>query len=101
MEVRENSIQQDYKATGFTYAGGDNWVIGRSGGATGFFNGDIYSIALFNRVLSDKELRSVEEYFAWRYDGVYDPDRIQTLQLEDFASIELEDSVGGNNPLEA
>ena len=101
LEVRENSIRQDYKATGFTYAGGDNWAIGRSGGATGFFNGDIYSIALFNRVLSDKEVRSVEEYFAWRYDGVYDPDRIQTLQLEDFASIELEDSVGGNNPLEA
>ena len=101
LEVRENSIQQDYKATGFTYAGGDNWAIGRSGGATGFFNGDIHSIALFNRVLSDKELRSVEEYFAWRYDGVYDPDRVQTLQLEDFASIELEDSVGGNNPLEA
>ena len=101
LEVRENSIRQDYKATGFTYAGGDNWAIGRSGGATGFFNGDIYSIALFNRVLSDKEVRTVEEYFAWRYDGVYDPERIQVLQLEDFASIELEDSVGGNNPLEA
>ena len=101
LEVRENGIRQDYKATGFTYAGGDNWDLGRSGGATGFFNGDIYSIALFNRILSDKELRTVEEYFAWRYDGVYDPDRIQVLQLEDFNSIELEDSVGGNNPLEA
>ena len=75
LEVRKNGIRQDYKATGFTYAGGDNWAIGRSGG--------------------------VEEYFAWRYDGVYDPERIQVLQLEDFASIELEDSVGGNNPLEA
>jgi hypothetical protein len=32
----------------------------------------------------------VEEYFAWRYDGVYDPDRTQFLQLEDFATIDLE-----------
>lgn len=91
LEVRKNGIQQDYKATGFTYAGGDNWAIGRSGGATGFFNGDIHAIALFNRILSDKELRTVEEYFAWRYDGVYDPDRAQKLQLEDFATIDLED----------
>jgi hypothetical protein len=54
-------------------------------------NGDIYSLALFNRVLTDKELRTVEEYFAWRYDGVYDPDGNQKLQLEDFATIDLED----------
>lgn len=91
LEVRKNGIRQDYKATGFTYAGGGNWTIGRSGGATGFLNGDIHSIALFNRVLSDKELRTVEEYFAWRYDGVYDPDREQKLRLEDFATIDLED----------
>lgn len=91
LEVRENGVQQDYKATGFTYTGGDTWALGRSGGATGFFNGDIHSIALFNRILSDKELRTVEEYFAWRYDGVYDPDRQQKLQLEDFATIDLED----------
>ena len=101
LEVRENGVQQDYKATGFTYAGGDSWFLGKSGGATGFFNGDIHSIALFNRILSDKELRTVEEYFAWRYDGVYDPDRIQVLQLEDFNFIELEDSVSNSNPLEA
>jgi len=91
LEVRKNGVRQDYKATGFTYAGGDNWVIGRSGGATGFFNGDIHAIALFNRILSDKELRTVEEYFAWRYDGIYDPDRAQKLQLENFATIDLED----------
>ena len=101
LEVRENGIRQDYKAAGFTYTGGDTWVIGRSGGASGFFNGDIHSIALFNRILSDKELQTVEEYFAWRYDGVYDPDRVQLLQLENFASIELEDSVSDSNPLEA
>ena len=101
LEVRKNGVQQDYKATGFTYTGGDSWFLGKSGGATGFFNGDIHSIALFNRILSDKELRTVEEYFAWRYDGVYDPDRIQVLQLEDFNFIELEDSVSNSNPLEA
>jgi hypothetical protein len=90
LEVRKNSVRQDYKATGFTYAGGDTWIIGRSAGTSGFLNGDIHSIALFNRILSDKEVRTVEEYFAWRYDGVYDPDRTQELQLEDFATIDLE-----------
>jgi hypothetical protein len=64
-------------------------------------NGDFHSFAFFNRVLNDKELRTVEEYFAWRYDGVYDPDRVQALQLENFNPIELEDSVGNNNVLEA
>jgi hypothetical protein len=93
LEVRENSVRQDYKATGFTYTGGDAWFLGKSGGATGFFNGDIYSMAIFNRVLSDKEVRTVEEYFAWRYDGVYDPDRTQALQLEDFSPIETEGGV--------
>jgi hypothetical protein len=93
LEVRENSVRVDYKATGFTYTGGDSWFLGKSGGASGFLNGDIHSIALFNRVLSDKEVRTVEEYFAWRYDGVYDPDRTQALQLEDFSPIETEGGV--------
>lgn len=93
LEVRENSVRVDYKATGFTYTGGDSWFLGKSGGASGFLNGDIYSIALFNRVLSDKEVRTIEEYFAWRYDGVYDPDRTQALQLEDFSPIETEGGV--------
>ena len=101
LEIRENSVRLDYKNTGFTYTGGDTYILGGAPGGSGAMSGDIYSFAFFNRVLSDKELRTVEEYFAWRYDGVYDPDRIQTLQLEDFDSIELEDSVGGNNPLEA
>lgn len=90
LEVRKNSVRQDYKNSGFTYAGGDSYILGKSGGSTGFFQGDIYSIALFNRILSDKEARTIEEYFAWRYDGVYDPDRLQQLQLEDFATIDLE-----------
>lgn len=90
LEVRKNGIRQDYKATGFTYTGGDTFFLGKSGGGSGYLNGDIHSMAFFNRVLSDKEVRTVEEYFAWRYDGVYDPDRAQVLQLEDFATIELE-----------
>jgi hypothetical protein len=101
LEVRLNGVRIDYKATGFTYAGGDTFLIGAAPGSQGFLNGDIHSLALYNRVLTDRELRTIEECFAWRYDGVYNPDRIQVLQLEDFTPIELEDSVGGNNPLEA
>jgi hypothetical protein len=91
LEFRTNGSRTDYKATGFTYTGGDTWIIGRSAAATGRLTGDIYSFAVFNRVLSDKEIRTTEEYLAWRYDAVYDPDRTQPLQLEDFATIDLED----------
>jgi hypothetical protein len=101
LEVRLNGVRQSYKSTGFTYTSGDTFLIGAAPGATSFLNGDIHSFALYNRVLTDRELRTIEECFAWRYDGVYDPDRIQVLQLEDFASIELEDSVSNNNPVEA
>ena len=90
LEIRQNSVRLDYKSTGFTYTGGDTYILGTAPGGTGAMNGDIHSFAFFNRVLSDKELRTVEEYFAWRYDGVYDPDRLQELQLEDFATIDLE-----------
>ncbi len=90
LEIRQNSVRLDYKSTGFTYTGGDTYILGTAPGGTGAMNGDIHSFAFFNRVLSDKELRTVEEYFAWRYDGVYDPDRTQELQLEDFATIDLE-----------
>jgi hypothetical protein len=90
LEIRQNSVRLDYKSTGFTYTGGDTYILGTAPGGSGAMNGDIHSFAFFNRVLSDKELRTVEEYFAWRYDGVYDPDRLQELQLEDFATIDLE-----------
>jgi hypothetical protein len=90
LEIRQNSVRLDYKSTGFTYTGGDTYILGSAPGGSGAMNGDIHSFAFFNRVLSDKELRTVEEYFAWRYDGVYDPDRLQELQLEDFATIDLE-----------
>ena len=91
LEFRTNGSRTDYQATGFTYTGGDTWNLGRSGGSPGHFRGDIHSFAVFNRVLSDKEIRTVEEYLAWRYDAIYDPDRTQPLQLEDFATIDLED----------
>jgi hypothetical protein len=91
LEIRQNSVRLDYRSAGFTYTGGDTYNLGIAPGGGGAMNGDIHSFAFFNRVLSDKELRTVEEYFAWRYDGVYDPDRTQFLQLEDFATIDLED----------
>lgn len=91
LEMRENGRRIGYKATGFTYAGGDTYILGTAPGGGGAWAGDLHSFALFNRVLSDKELRTIEEYFAWRYDGVYDPDRTQLLQLENFEPIELED----------
>lgn len=91
LEMRENSVRIGYKASGFTYTGGDTYIIGTAPGGAGAWNGDLHSFALFNRVLTDKEVRTVEEYFAWRYDGVYDPERTQFLQLEDFATIDLED----------
>lgn len=92
LEVRLNGAHQEYSASGGGFASGDTFLIGASPGGTSYLNGDIYSIALYNRVLSDKELRTIEECFAWRYDGIYDPDRTaQVLQLEDFATIELED----------
>jgi len=91
LEIRENGAALDYKSTGFTYTGGDTYILGSAPGGGGAMNGDIHSFAFFNRALSDKELRTVEEYFAWRYDAVYDPDREQKLQLEDFAIIDLED----------
>jgi hypothetical protein len=93
LEIRKNSVRLDYKSTGFTYTGGDTYILGSAPGGSGAMNGDIHSFAFFDRVLSDKELRTVEEYFAWRYDGVYDPDRTQALQLEDFAPIETESGV--------
>ena len=91
LEFRTNGSRTDYKATGFTYTGGDTWIIGQSAASTGRLTGDIHSFAVFNRVLSDKEIRTTEEYLAWRYDAVYDPDRTQPLQLENFATIDLED----------
>ena len=70
LEVRRGGVRQDYKATGFTYTGGDTWVLGNSANSSDqgkFFNGDVFAMAVFNRVLSDKEVRTIEEYFTIRF----------------------------------
>ena len=70
------------------------YVVGANANASaGFFTGTLYSMALFNRILSEKELRSIEEYFAWRFDSVYDPDRSQAIDLEDSNSLDTEGDV--------
>ena len=91
LELRQSGVQVAYKSTGFSYNAGTSYLLGIAPGLTAALRGDIYAIALFDRVLSNKELKTMEEYFAWRYDGVYDPERPQTLDLEDFNAIQLED----------
>jgi len=87
LEFRLNSYRTDFEAnTGFTYDPTGTFVVGRSvaeGSTANSFTGDLYAICLFDRVLNDQELATIEEYFAWRFDFVYDPSRTQTLQLED------------------
>jgi hypothetical protein len=64
LEVRISGVRASYKSTGFTYTGGDTFLIGAAPGSQGFLNGDIHSLALYNRVLTDRELRTIEECFA-------------------------------------
>jgi hypothetical protein len=86
LEFRLNSYRTDFEAnTSFTYDPTGTFVVGRSvaeGSTANSFTGDLYAICLFDRVLNDQELATIEEYFAWRFDFVYDPSRTQTLQLE-------------------
>jgi hypothetical protein len=86
--LRTNSLETHKRsnqfATNFTYNAGTVYTIGaNAGGNGGFFAGTMYAVAMFNAILSEKELRTMEEYFAWRFDAVYDPDRSQTVELED------------------
>ena len=67
LEVRRNGSRQDYKASGFTYTGGDAWNIGSSANNSPYYAGDFYAMAVFNRVLSDKEVGTVEQYFIQRF----------------------------------
>ena len=70
LEVRRGGTRQDYKASGFTYTGGDTWVLGTSTNSNSvgkFFAGEIFAVAVFNKVLGDKEVSTVEEYFTRRY----------------------------------
>lgn len=70
LELRRNGSRQDYKASGFTYTGGDTWLLGSSSNfsePSGYLTGDIFAMAVFNRVLSDKEVNSVEQYLTQRF----------------------------------
>ena len=83
IEFLLNSYAIDYEpSSGFTYDSTGEFIVGRSASTAGSFTGDIYAICIFDRILSDQELATIEEYFAWRYDFVYDPSRTQTLELE-------------------
>ena len=98
LSVRTNSLETATRSNAFitqaTYAAGDTYVLGaNANGSAGFLNGTIFSMALFDTVLTDKELRSVEEYFAWRFDYVFDPDRTQAIELEDNQPLETEGGV--------
>ena len=95
LELRSNGVRQSFLSNQFTpvitYSAGSDYRIGANAGATaGFFQGSMYALALFDTLLSDKELRGVEEYFAWRYDFVYDPDRIQGVELENGQPLQTE-----------
>jgi len=96
--VRTNSLPthalSNQFITTFTYAPGTVYAIGaNANGSAGFLAGTIYAIAMFDTVLSDKELRTMEEYFAWRFDYVFDPDRSQTVELEDENPLDTEGGI--------
>jgi hypothetical protein len=98
LSIRVNSLQTGIRSNQFTtnvtYSPGTLYVVGANANATaGFFGGTLYSMAFFNRLLSEKELRSIEEYFAWRYDFVFDPDRSQNVELEDGNSLDTEGGI--------
>jgi hypothetical protein len=98
LSIRINSLQTGIRSNRFvasiTYDPGTVYVVGANANATGgFFGGTLYSMAFFNKILSEKELRSIEEYFAWRYDYVFDPDRSQTVELEDENSLDAEGGI--------
>jgi hypothetical protein len=83
---------------GYTYSNAGNFVIGVSDSVSlsNAFQGSIHSIAFYNTVLSDTELRSQEEYMRWRYGFVFDPDAApfsfsNTLHDERAAAFRLED----------
>jgi hypothetical protein len=91
LEFRLNGIQTDFEpGSGFTYDATGTFVVGRSGSTAGSLTGDIYAICIFDRILTDQELATIEEYFAWRFDFVYDPSRAQILELELGGSIQDE-----------
>jgi hypothetical protein len=98
LSFRTNNLQTGIQSNQFTsritYTPNGIYALGANANASaGFFTGTIYSMAFFNRLLSAKELRSAEEYFAWRLNYVFDPDRSQTIDLEDGNSLDTEGGV--------
>jgi hypothetical protein len=77
LEFRLNSIVKSSIAPGgYTYSSAGNFVIGVSDSVSlsNAFQGSIHSIAFYNTVLNDTELKSQEEYMRWRYGFVFNPD---------------------------
>jgi hypothetical protein len=92
LEIRANSLRSDVISNRFTsnivYDPGSLYVVGANANASaGFFGGTMYAMAFFNRVLEGTELNTLEKYFAWRYDFLFDPDRSQPIELENEQSL--------------
>jgi len=103
LEVRLNGVQIGYTSS-YTFSNSGNFVIGVSDSISrsNALRGGVHSIALFDEVLGDKELKSQEEYFRWRYGFLFDPDAValsytQLLHSEQVAIFELENG----DPFEA
>jgi len=91
LELRSNGDRLDYLApSGFVYQASGEYLLGTAPASAGRFGGKLFSVIGFDRVLADRELRTVEEYCMWRYNSIYDPDKAQVIQLEDGATLELE-----------
>ena len=75
LQMRTNSVVTATKSNSptvqVTYSPGSRYTIGAAststGAAGGFMTGAIFAIALFDQVLTGKELQSVEKYFSWRF----------------------------------
>jgi hypothetical protein len=75
LEMRTDSVVTATKSNSptvqVTYSPGSRYTIGAAstdtGASGGFMAGTIFAIALFDQVLTGKELQSVEKYFSWRF----------------------------------
>jgi hypothetical protein len=96
LELRINGRRQGLLNNAFaptiTYNPGSVYTLGaNAGGTAGFLGGSMFAVAFFNRTLDLRELNTMEEYFKWRYDFSFDPDRSQPIELENGQSLLLED----------
>jgi hypothetical protein len=77
LEMRVNGQRLSFIAPpSYSYSSAGNFVIGVSDSTSRSqaFQGSIHALALFDEVLSDTEVNSMEEYFRWRYGFIFDPD---------------------------